>query len=107
MKQKHSYIFIIIIMFLSVLTLNAIQNRGLGFVSLSGKIHCYGRIYVESSHPPKALSPIEQNDLAVNHFVCTNKSFFATRYKEKSIPTVIYVRRTDGLYQAFSLSGSN
>jgi hypothetical protein len=76
-------------------------------LSAPEKLNCFGRLYRISNHAPKILNGDEIPEYFISQWSWTGKSLYSIEQSENTIPTVIYLKRFDGKYQLYSLSGSN
>jgi hypothetical protein len=110
MKKNQKIFLIIISIAFSIVLILLIKNRySFGIwnpFSLPDRIECYNRRYYISSFPPQILNanekpvyPISSSDNR------TGKNLYTKDTKGEYVPTVIYLKMTNGKYQSYVLSG--
>ena len=111
MKRNLKKVFLLIlsIAFIFVLAL-LIRNRYTFGVwnpmSLPDRIECYDRRYYIAHSSPQVLN----GDISPKYSISssdnqTGKDLYTLEPKDKLVPTVIYLKTTDGKYQQYVLSG--
>lgn len=106
--NKRGYLLISLIV--TIVVMMCLGNRLLFGVwnplRLPERIHCYGRRYHISNFSPKTIVGNKEPKYELKFWDSwSGKALYMMEEKGELVPTVIYLKMSDGKYQIYELSG--
>ncbi|MDP4147604.1 MAG: hypothetical protein Q8936_24575 [Bacillota bacterium] len=107
-QKKHTKLILSAALFIifAILIINRYSFGVWNPASLPDRVQCYNRRYYISTLSPKTFNEKEKPAYAISSpDNMTGKALYTQDPKGEFVPTVIYLKMSDGKYQTYVLSG--